>query len=497
MLPTGKEVKFISDDKLYVYNPMYLNESCNIQTVQENEMLYSNRDVKGAQNAQDFIRKLGYPSISDAIKMISSGKILNCPVTIADLKRAIDIYGPDLASLKGKTVTKKSKIAKFENPIPRFQKSDICLCIDIMFINGISFLTTVSEDLGLLMVGEIKSRSMNHMKDILDTMINYYRSASFNVKMIKTDGESGIIGLSSHLNSRGITINQAGKSQHVPQVERKIRQIKERVRAHISILPFKLTRQLLVQLVLYCVQLINVIPRNDNNFNLSPKELFCGKKLDYSKDFRISFGEYCQIHEDNTTQKNSMNPRTADAIAIKMKGNLQGTAEFLSLSTWKIVSRDKWTTLPMPRTVIEKINQKADLEKNFTKNDFINIMDEVDDLNQPNADSITPEVIEIINANENVREIPENDIFEDVIIENEDVINENEMLPTNNIEEENFQNDNNVTVSNEIEQIDNQELFLRLFQIQLFYPKSITKFQKKGIICVKIELKLADGTKRI
>jgi hypothetical protein len=119
--------------------------------------------------------------------MVSSGKILNCPVTIADLKRAIDIYGPDLASLKGKTVTKKSKIAKFENPISRFQKSDICLCIDIMFINGISFLTTVSEDLGLLMVGEIKSRSMNHMKDILDTMINYNRSASFNVKMIKTD----------------------------------------------------------------------------------------------------------------------------------------------------------------------------------------------------------------------------------------------------------------------------------------------------------------------
>jgi hypothetical protein len=181
---------------------------------------------------------------------------------------------------------------------------------------------------------------MFHVKDVVDKMINYYQSANFKVKVIKSDGEGAINGLSSYFNSRGIVVNPTGKSQHVPQVERKIRVVKERVRSHINVLPFKLTKLLLVQLVSYCVQMINVVPQSTTYANMSPKEMFSGRKLDFSRDVRVSFGDYCQIHEDNEVGKNSMAERTADAIALKMKGNLQGTAEFLSLSSWRIVSRD-------------------------------------------------------------------------------------------------------------------------------------------------------------
>jgi hypothetical protein len=118
-------------------------------------MIYTKREVNGAKQAQELMRKFGYPSTGDIIKMISNGVILNCPVTIADVKRAIDIYGPDLASLKGKTVTKKSRIAKVENSITKFQNADICLCVDIMFVNGVQFLISVSEDLGLTMVSDL------------------------------------------------------------------------------------------------------------------------------------------------------------------------------------------------------------------------------------------------------------------------------------------------------------------------------------------------------
>ena len=335
-LPNDKEIQFTSQEKLY-YNPLLqINESCNVQTVESNQMLYSKREVKRADDALELKRKLGYPSTADMIKMISTGAILNCPVTVADIKRAINIYGPDLASLKGKTVTRKSRIAYAEKPVIKFQNAEITLCIDIMYINGISFLITVSEDLGLLMIGELKSKNINHIKDVLNTIINYYRSASFVVKMIKTDGESAVIALSTYFNGRGIIINQTGKNQHVPQIERKIRQIKERVRAHINILPFKITKQLLSLLTLYCVQLINIIPTNINNSNLSPKELFSGRKLDLSRDMRISFGDYVQIHDDNGVGKNSMSSRTTDAIAIKMKDNLQGTAEFFHYQLGKL-----------------------------------------------------------------------------------------------------------------------------------------------------------------
>jgi hypothetical protein len=323
-----------------------------------------------------------------------------------------------------------------------------------MYVNGISFLLSVSEGLGLLMVSELKSKNVSAMKPILDQMINYYRSSGFSVKFIKTDGEGAVVALSSYLNGRGIKVNSTGKSQHVPQIERKIRQVKERVRSHISVLPFKLTKQMLLQLVLFCVQSINIIPQNTNDSKLSPKEMFTGRKLDYSRDMRISFGEYCQIHEDNEVGKNSMSERTADAIAIKMKGNLQGTAEFLSLSTWKIVSRDKWTALPMPRTVIEKINLKAENEKsNFTAENIDVVVIGNESIDQQISQELVvandQEVASLMNAENNLRLIPTSELF-DLVIASEDVLNSPLEVVDNTVEIETIESaeENKISYNN-------------------------------------------------
>ena len=84
-------------------------------------------------------------------------------------------------------------------------------------------------------------------------MINSYRSEKFIVSAIKCDGEGAIVALENFINSQGIKYNSSSKSQHVPQVERKIRQVKERVRSHISVLPYIL--QCNLQLVLACAVL--------------------------------------------------------------------------------------------------------------------------------------------------------------------------------------------------------------------------------------------------
>ncbi len=45
----------------------------------------------------------GRPSEKDFIWMLTSGTILNCPVTAADFKRWIQVYGHDIGALKGKS----------------------------------------------------------------------------------------------------------------------------------------------------------------------------------------------------------------------------------------------------------------------------------------------------------------------------------------------------------------------------------------------------------
>jgi hypothetical protein len=59
-----------------------------------------------------------------------------------------------------------------------------------MFIDGISFLISVAEGLGLVMVNHIANRKTEVIRTALHSMINKYRSRDFQIKkVIKSDGE--------------------------------------------------------------------------------------------------------------------------------------------------------------------------------------------------------------------------------------------------------------------------------------------------------------------
>ena len=49
----------------------------------------------------------GYPTMKDFIAMIKNNMLMNCPVTVEDIKNAENIFGPDIHVLKGKTVRQK------------------------------------------------------------------------------------------------------------------------------------------------------------------------------------------------------------------------------------------------------------------------------------------------------------------------------------------------------------------------------------------------------
>ena len=75
-----------------------------VNTVADNESRYTNRDVQKARLARDIQIKIGRPSIKDYMRIVRDKLLPNCPVTTEDIQAAEHIYGPDLGSLKGKTV---------------------------------------------------------------------------------------------------------------------------------------------------------------------------------------------------------------------------------------------------------------------------------------------------------------------------------------------------------------------------------------------------------
>ena len=50
---------------------------------------------------------MGFPSERDLENTVRSNTIVNCPVTFDDVKNAKLIFGPDITSLKGKSVRRK------------------------------------------------------------------------------------------------------------------------------------------------------------------------------------------------------------------------------------------------------------------------------------------------------------------------------------------------------------------------------------------------------
>ena len=170
---------------------------------------------------------LVFLSFKDISVAISSGTLIDCPVTIQSLWRSIDIYGTPDSILKGKTThttTPPDKIITITRP----PGNDVRLDGDIFFIEGIAFLLTFSTPVNLLGVTALANRTVTTISKALDQHIANYRSHGYQVVEVFLDSESGLIALNETYQLRGVKFTYAPPGQHVPVIERKIRLVKER-----------------------------------------------------------------------------------------------------------------------------------------------------------------------------------------------------------------------------------------------------------------------------
>ncbi len=170
------------------------------------------------------------------------------------------------------------------------------------------------------------------------------------------DGQFNKDGLGDELAGIGITLNTVAANEHVPEVKRHIRTIKERARRVVTMLPFqRFPARITIELIHYCVLWLNSFPANGGiSDTMSPRSIVVGSEVDYTNHCKIEFGTYVQTHE---LHDNTMLPRTTGAIALRPTGNAQGGHYFYSLTTGRRLNRNHWTVLPMPADVITRIHR--------------------------------------------------------------------------------------------------------------------------------------------
>jgi acetolactate synthase regulatory subunit len=181
-------------------------------------------------------------------------------------------------------------------------------------------------------------------------VLSVYKKRGFVVTTLHMDGEFET--LRGELADLQVTLNTASNDEHVPEVERHIRTLKERVRCVYNTLPFtRMPMRMVVEMVYFSNFWLNSFPAMDGiSETMSPRAIVVGTQLDYVKHCKLEFGTYVQTHEEHD---NSMATRTTGAIALRPTGNEQGGYFFFSLTTGRVLNRNRWTALPMPADVID------------------------------------------------------------------------------------------------------------------------------------------------
>ena len=165
---------------------------------------------------------------------------------------------------------------------------------------------------------QVKDMTNNTLITSINQLMQAYQTCGFKIKAILADMQFRHI--QQLIEQKGIVLNICAANENVPEIERYIRTVKERVRSIATTLPFEwYPPQLIVKMVYNCIFWLNSFPHNDGVHPTKiPRAIMTGQKITYNKHCKVEFGTYLQTHEKPNS---SMEPRTSVAIALRHSGN--------------------------------------------------------------------------------------------------------------------------------------------------------------------------------
>lgn len=331
-----------------------------VSTVKDNLGSYTHREAKRATDARRLMQIIGRPNERQMRHILDRNQLRNCDINSQDVRNAHNIFGPDVGSLRGKTVRRSEPhVELIQRPIPHGileRHKEVTICFDVMYVSGMPFLVSTSRFIKFHTAEALHNRKNETLTAGLKRIKMIYARRRFVVNQAVGDNE--FASMEAALSDIGIALNTVSSDEHVPEVERHIRTLKERCRATVNSLPYsKLPSRMIVELVYAMTFWLHAFPAVDGvSPHISPREIVTGVPISANKHCVIPFGAYAQTHEQHD---NSMDSRTVGTLALRPTGNAQGGHFFLSLRTGKRISRNRWNELPVPADAVRRVHQLA------------------------------------------------------------------------------------------------------------------------------------------
>ena len=372
-----KIVKFArTEDRLYAYVPSDTSATPGaisnfVDTVAENRKGYSARQFADAKTARTLYHTLSCPDIAAFKNLLNSRLMRNCPVTSKDADIAEKIFGKDVGTLKGKTTRPKPPIVKrtiIQLPAEiTAERQDLTLCIDVLFVNKMAYLTGIDKTIKYRSVTKLDSRTSQAFYAAVDEFLRFYNAGGYYISQINCDGEFATL-MNEVRDTLDIAVNLTMRNEHVPEAERNHRTLEERIRAVYHNLPYKIIPKIMIDhLVKDCTWKINLFPvKGGVSSYYGPWTLITKKDVDYELHLKIPFGAYVQAYQENNPT-NTNAPRTIDGIYLGPEiNNVQGGHKVMNLVTGKLIHPMKVYPLPVTNFVINAVEAMAKEQKMTT-----------------------------------------------------------------------------------------------------------------------------------
>ena len=292
-----------------------------VTTIAQNEQKLTARELKRVTAARKFIKTAGYPTLKEAVHLVSDGNLLNCDVTANDIRMTFEVdtvSGITPAMAKGKTVKGHPPRLQTDDSI----KSEVVkqqLYTDVMHVNDQKFLLSVAEPLHLTLCTPIDRESTHALGMALQEHLDTLREKGFNPIRVHCDPQSSLAALSGRF--PGTEIDVQGAGDHLSVVDIKIRRVKELIRCVHADLPWPLPQHIVPDLAKYAVTRLNIRRTAAAVNDVAPRVAFTGRKIRVSRELGLAFGDYCEVPDpkvvgEGTKSRRATTDRTESCIAL-------------------------------------------------------------------------------------------------------------------------------------------------------------------------------------
>ncbi len=366
---TGNKYEFTSKNKSGLYT-CDLREYKKTATallgknlVLDNEV-YSTTEIRRAKDAQLLHEQLNHINDQALTILLDRKAIQYCPLTSTDLRNYRKMFGPCTACMRGKMTEDPALPTNMEKP-----NKGTLLHADIFFIKDNNkskspYLIAVESVTNYTMSAKLKSKSIQHICEAFERMINAMKVQKHNVQKIRCDNEKAFRGCEEIMAKQGVEVTFSAVGRHERRAERQIRTIKGKIRATLFGLKYKLPRKLYERLIAHVVSSMNITP-NTKTSPLTPREILTGVNIDMKTMLRGRFGDFVMVKIPNVDGRDIEQPQAEVGVIVGRDTNSPGSYWIYLLDRGLILSRNQFHIFEPTYDLIQKMNDLAKDDLDF------------------------------------------------------------------------------------------------------------------------------------